>query len=617
MIAYASLPVSLETVEEGGLEERAELPDGDIYELRDHSIGRPCKAAQLKLFLVLAGLMTIALLLCWPQVAQSYQMRTKTPSVKWGELCDGRQWVAAVSQLAEQSAFSANQDSAGGLGSRRLYQTLLKVLCGHPIVLGVVGTSVSGGTGVDFDVHRVYAYTVWQWLQSLPMLPIARRQGRPRHGYQNAAVSGTGSDLLGLCLNSFFSLQTGVKNKLIEVEADPSPDPFGPTSVQLAKATGSKSALPDLLFVEFTANDYNSIKAGESPYFGWQNNSGTHQADHSVEVGNAETNLRRVIRKALAQKATAPFLVNTVVLESNQTELLLGEIDGIYTPVIRDFDLPSVSWYRRFVPSELSSSSQWQHTVAHVVSQHYMSDHTHLNNAGHVDLALLIIAYLQRGINHILSKHSTGTAPSRPHLSPDLDRSISSSRVPDGLEEGINPNASYCALCWAQACINREAFEEPLHISDFTRDERRTRYGDPKVSWMANTTSAELIWNCSTFVPDATTVPLIAAVAVSFLRSYAENMGSAEVWITAVRRSLSSKGQLITESEIAVSAVHLLQGRWALPQSTAVVANLPLLLPRSARSNSADEPVDFLLHVRNVEQGKRFHLIGVFVDVAI
>ena len=135
--------------------------------------------------------------------------------------CDARYWTDIIRvtrqlelQEAEQTRPSSSPPSLtlSQLGAHRLHRALLKALCGHPITLGVSGTSISAGIGVDGDVWRVYAYYVWEWLNRLPLLPQAsavHHARKLRHGYRNTAVNAVGTDLTGLCLSDFWANTTG------------------------------------------------------------------------------------------------------------------------------------------------------------------------------------------------------------------------------------------------------------------------------------------------------------------------------------------------------------------------------------------------------------------------
>ena len=205
------------------------------------------------------------------------------------EVCDGRHWDELITAILTGEG---RPTSTPFVGHRRLYRTLLKVLCGHPIIMGVSGTSVSAGHGVDFDTRRVYAALVWQWLMTIPLLPQASpiyHQNKLSHGYRNTAVGGLGSDLTSLCLTGFWSNTTGIFNNYAPPSVDPSPDPFAETSTQMAERVGASNVVADLLFVEFVANDYRWAKLkhvdGGSLTFTWNY---TNAAEHDGYVDEGE-----------------------------------------------------------------------------------------------------------------------------------------------------------------------------------------------------------------------------------------------------------------------------------------------------------------------------------------
>jgi hypothetical protein len=572
-------------------------------------------------------------------------------------VCDGRYWDTLISVLLSIDQQQIDDETARIPGSppsssstegyRRLYSALLKVLCGHPVLVGVSGTSVSAGHGVDYDSHRVYAYMVWEWLQKVPLLPQASsvyHSKKMSHGYRNAAVLGVGSDFASVCLSGTWSTTTGILNNVIWPDVDPSPDPAALTAAQLAWMQGRDAVLPDLLFIEYLANDFHFVATG-SDIFSWakeadnsQQTTGRQQKkaeeegreveETGVDFGNAATNMQRLLSSALAHSATAPILINT--FWANDTAL--STIEEVYHTATDMYGIPVVSWYRRFYDDATYGRSGEAAPIASTVRNHLLVDGVHLNDAGHLDLALHIIIQLQKKLHRIITtihtympeERNTAVVMTADHLSP-VTSSIFSEVTGD----------NYCSISFSFAQLAVNFFQHPLHHYHFTYNNDTT-----KTHWFSSTSDAHLVYDLRSFLPSlspSSSIP-IDTVSVAFVKSWSAEFGAALVWVEAdvTISVVATDGTRVTGGRMSVNASvpHVFEAHWSLPQSTTVVKKLPFRSGRSllkeatgvsetgvvegaecVKGSGCVVVLDYWrlwLHVRNAVEGKKFQFTGVF-----
>ena len=513
---------------------------------------------------------------------------------------------------------------ASAVGRRRLYRALLKALCGHPLLVGVAGTSVSAGQGVDWDVRRTYGQLVWQWLEALPVLPEADAlhrhdsgQRRLHHGYRNTATSGMGSDLAGLCLSSVWSNSSGVQRAAVRPDADPLPEPGGLTAEQQALRTGRDALLPDIALVEFLANDFDFIKLQGSWYFGWSeqqatpgnassSNSSSNATSSSSSSGggdglelNAVSNMRRLLSGMLAHGETAPVLVNTVLFASEQ----LQTVEAVYAPTVTALDVPVVSWWERWYrlgENDTLTADREQSATAQLVRQRLMIDAHHLSEQGQVDLGFLITQQLQQHVHRLTAAihRLTYNASSRdangtlifPPTAPLLPRTNVSEQPPSAPAQD-----TYCAIAFNAAQLRKDWLMRPLLQRNFTW---QVAHGD-KGSFTAETAGALLAFDCLSLLPDsvssATRPPAVDAVFVSYLGSWSPAVGSALLWLTAelslrvvfdaallsaAAPSSAAAPLLSPRLQLNVSAPLVIDSHWAAKQTTATVRDVLLFEPR-------------------------------------
>ena len=366
------------------------------------------------------------------------EYRARLSHVPRANICDARHWDSFVSVLLDMEA-SVRDDSGMDVAraeplvdssTHRLYRALLKALCGHPVEIGVMGTSVSAGRHHENDVSLVWAHTVWQWLQWQPSLPQARSGSvnELKHGYRNVAVAAQGSDLASTCLGQFWAKTTGIRNKVIDLGTDRNPDPYGLTASQLAAQLGREVVLPDILFLEFTANDWGFVTHQSSPDVvdvdtanssalvhpsqaalcdsSWDGDDGAAapaaaaeaagadgecgqaSSSHDQQFGNATRNMEALVAGAVSHRATATVLVNTVLAYPEK----LQPVISLYKAVSDKWQLPTVDYYDRWMSAvPAGTDDAVLHGYYQLILDKWHLDYVHLNQLGHDDLGMYVI----------------------------------------------------------------------------------------------------------------------------------------------------------------------------------------------------------------------------------
>lgn len=616
---------------------------------------------------VLVSSITFFLLGIWmkPLITEQIQpSATCTPTLDYtsllthinrGSVCSARHWDDLItiildvkattdcdSNNSSDSLIELTRKHSPNSGQRRLYHTLLKVLCGHPIEIGVSGTSVSAGHGVDFDVNRVYVHHVWQWFNQLPLLPQALplyHTHKLKHGYRNTAVAGVGSDLAGLCLNTFWSNTIGIFNKYIASDVDPTPDVFGLTSRQLAAETKRGSILPDLLFVEYLANDFNFIELKGSWYFAWidknQSLSNSTMQD-DIDFSDPVANMERLIDGVFDHSATTPILLNTIIVNNG----VIRTIEDIYNPVSSKYDIPVISYYNRFGVFDghhhITTDAE-QSAIAGFVRTKLLVDSDHLNDAGHMDLALYIIERLRleiHRITYVINSYTNNRVDTPDHALQNQTTQL------------LLTSETYCAISFSYAQLQVATFQNPLVHQNFYFVIEKGNKGQ----WLSWKAGAELAFDCFAIIPQTTTQQSlmyssdIKQVSFSYLSSWNATFGKAMVWIASNVSFVithASNTTFIPFSTVGVmlntSTPRIYNSHWELPQTTAVVKTLQLRSHRNLLDNAMTmwrhsmymEVVVCIsspschvqlffhtttLHVVNLIQDMRFSFVGLYVQ---
>ena len=633
---------------------------------RKNSAAAPASAVTLPCLLLccaafLAGYLVPTFPHTWlsSRVADSLPELLPTPHSYWSSqlqhvprdaVCDGRYWDDLITVILTQDG---RPTSSPFVGHRRLYRTLLKVLCGHPIVVGVSGTSVSAGHGVDFDTHRVYSALVYQWLLGVPLLPQASahyHRGKLRHGYRNTGVGGLGTDLTSLCLSSFWSNSTGIFNRYIAPLDDPTPDPFAETSMQMAERVGASTVVADLVFVEFLANDYRWAKlkhaGGGSWTFTWNDTNaaaGANRSEDGDEDGGDEVkmdpgaSMTRLLDGLVGYDETAIVLLNTLYA----THEALDTIEEDYRPAADKYDIPVISYYRRWYGNRSSALQLEERALARFVRDRYMVDTDHFNDIGHHDIASFIIFHLQDALYRITDAIDTYTAANRSDAAP-LGR-VNTSVSPHWKLSAANGGGSetYCAMAFTVVQLLVQQLKNPLIARGFSFQEAPSD-SVAKSFWKATTDGAELAFDCLSLV--SRPPPLnVDRVYISYLGTWNPQAGVALIWITANVSFLINEGEglhVVTDSVlINVTTPRRFDSHWALSQTTATAKNMQLysasrllktavhaghlLLDQSAKlciskgSGCAVEPQfhSLTLRVLTVDANKTFSFVGFFIRV--
>ena len=555
-------------------------------------------------------------------------------SVDWREssLCDSSQWsslVTAVLATAPKFDDSVGLRSSDGEGSRRLLLVFLKLLCHQPISLGILGTSVSANDG-DKPFH--YGRVVHQWMSSLPTW--VRRNGSrllPSVGFKNAATSGTGSDFAALCLDSIFhrsAWSTVPTWAEIPVEDEGRPPlsstsssllaPLHLTAAQLAVAMNASARLPDLLLVEFNANDFAAVTdhgVWEEEEWG-PNSPHSHTASQVREEPSAAVNMRTLLSQVMRYPSTAPLLLVTPIskrlVPEEPTEDFFSSLEPVYELASTPRAIPLLSVRAHVglpvdrITSPLNASSEpyaGDLAIAKQWKKRWFIDHAHLTEEGNREVAVMITSYFTRMLTHLSrtieaqqrpqmgSVPSAAAAPSSACIQPLPAAPVESAG--DGRSE--RRVTGVCSVKWKGGQLNVHLVNESSVVEKRDWVYWYQGSGD-KFGWTSSVYGAELVFDLNSFKPGF----LPVSCSIAYLRSWDPSIGKVLAWVSAVKAD---------GSRVNVSEVREINGWWRLPQSTLVVSKSPF----SAEALSSPHST-YRLHIHNMEEGKRFGLAGINVD---
>ena len=388
--------------------------------------------------------------------------------------------------------------------------------------------------------------------------------------------------------------------------------------------------LPDLLLVEFAANDYaDAVQSGVWPL------------GNDTVSPSATVNMQRLLRHMWAHYTTAPLLLLTTIRGimnmSDPYGDSMSSIEPVYEAATHEHAIPLLSVRQSIgLPSDKVSpaglfslqKSTAEYATAEVWHTHLFKDHAHFTSFGQTHVAIIITAYLNRFITRLMSTIETGRQQQRQAGRPN-SADIYPSSIVLGAEAVVNSTdtgGGICSIRWGgystlhKELIGGEAVVENSGWSYKGQLREKDKVGwaaeRDKVGWSAHQRGASIVFDLALF-GNASQHAQLVSCSVTYLRSYADDMGKAIVWVEAE----SAHGK--DTSRHNVTDARLLDGRWSLHQSTLVVVQLPFHRP-SLDSISGSNPklhqseestVSFRLHVVSGDDD-RFVLAGISVDFA-
>ena len=552
------------------------------------------------------------------------------PSVDWRDasLCDPSQWsslVSAVLATAPKFDDSVGLSGSDGEGSRRLLLVFLKLLCRQSVSLGILGTSVSTNDG-DKAFH--YGRLVHRWMAGLPTW--VRSNGSrllPSVGFKNAATSGTGSDFAALCLDSLFhrsAWSTVPTWAEIPVEEDNTPplsspaasspsSPLHLTAAQLAASMNASARLPDLLFVEFNANDFAAV----TDHGVWEEDDWGPNSPQAREEPSAALNMRTLLSQVMRYSATAPLLIITPIskrlLPEEPIDDLFSSLEPVYELATTPRGVPLLSVRAHLglsvdrITSSLNGSSEpyaGDLAIAKQWKRRWFVDHAHLTEEGNREVGVMITAYFTRMLTHLsrtiqtqqrLQQMESGPSPAA--SSPECQHPPlpSAEVLPADNGQSVSRVTGVCSIKWKGGQLN-------VHlVNDSSVVEKRDwvywyQGSGDKFGWTSSVVGAVLVFDLSSFKPGSTPV----SCSIAYLRTWDSTIGKVLAWVSAVRAD---------GTRVNVSEAREVNGWWRLPQSTLVVSQSSFTAEALSSPHSA-----YQLHVYMMEDGKRFGLAGINVD---
>ena len=558
--------------------------------------------------------------------------------VNWSDVCNSSQWETIInvvlSSHEQRDHSTASQPQAKDSGTRRMYRVILKLLCGHPIIVGATGTSVSCGHGSlpqrKEDPH-LFVRMIHRYLSSIrPLIAIndtmTTNAANSSLGYWNGCMGGSGSDTASVCLGSIFDArsfytahqQPDATSQLpmstfLPPSDDPSPELRHPqylTSAQYATHYNLSSIVPDLLLVEFVAND---ARATGGRTFGSVNL--TRKQALQIKTDN----MARLLQRIWDFPTAAPLLINSVV-SLKEVEHFIA-IEQIYSMAQAPHHIPSLDLRHHLgLHSALSESEQLSPTEAATWStwgNELISDGLHPNLVGHLTVAIMFSRYFNQLINDLTDtmQYFSSLAGRIDSLAPADDMTVAleecsavllNSSGSAGFGVAASPHSwshpysedAICAMRWSIA-LNADVLTDESVVSSymFQYAEEASQKRLNKWAWSARVRSARLNIRLMPISQNQT----VTGFSFAFLCSDSAEMStSAMAWISATR---PEDGQSVNVSDIVT-----VNSKWAWRQTTITVKEVPFSIP-AAEFARLSEPV---VHFVNDDDHK-FSLVGVFV----
>ena len=561
--------------------------------------------------------------------------------VDWSDVCDSRYWEAIINVVLathpQRDHSTVSQHRAKDSGTRRLYRVVLKLLCGHPIIVGTAGTSVSCGHGGGLlhgiDDPHLFSKLVHRYLTNIrPLTQLAQHSAAEATTYSNSSLgfwngcmAGSGSDTASICLGSIFdahSLQSAgrahASTTLLPPLHDPRPDLRHPQylpSAEYARHYNLSSVIPDLLLVEYVANDARSMTGRTLATPGM-----SREKAKQVKIDNMDRLLHRIWEYPTA----APLLVNTVWAD-HETDTFIA-LEHVYSAAQARHNIPSLDMRRHLglnsslnvsrplSPTEYATFKLWS-------NQLFDADGLHPSLYGHRSIAHMITGYLSLLMDDLMDTITHFSSVAR---CPGLYCSEANSSVHECAAALLNSSAgatfeesaaarvwhhpasenAVCAMRWSlsvndgllidHAAVSSHMFEWRQESSKLSRN---------KWAWSTQSRGAWLDFRLATVSGGQA----VTDFSFAFLRSDWSNMStSARVWITGTR---SADNTLVNMSD-----VHYVSSKWSFRQSTIAVQSIPFSLPQSEVQRLMEPVVHFVN-----EDDNKFSLVGIFLrsDTAV